>query len=127
MLATKGGLVVDDPATYKSHRDGRPAHLRAAVDASRRQLDVDHIDLYQLHRIGPEVPVEKSWGALAEPGSALRRRDCPSSRAAVDARPTANPTHMEELPPPGLRACPGSTRRLTGHGPTSSLDRTGIR
>lgn len=66
LLATKGGLVVDDPATYRSHRDGRPAHLRAAVGASLRRLDVDHIDLYQLHRIDPEVPVEESWGALAE-------------------------------------------------------------
>lgn len=66
LLATKGGLVVDDPATYKSHRDGRPEYLRAAVDASLRRLGVDHIDLYQLHRIDPEVPVEESWGALAE-------------------------------------------------------------
>ncbi|MBR8642653.1 aldo/keto reductase [Streptomyces tuirus] len=66
LLATKGGLVVDDPATYRSHRDGRPEYLRAAVDASLRRLGVDHIDLYQLHRIDPEVPVEESWGALAE-------------------------------------------------------------
>lgn len=42
LLATKGGLVVDDPATYRSHRDGRPEHLRAAVDASLRRLAVDH-------------------------------------------------------------------------------------
>ncbi|MFG2121830.1 aldo/keto reductase [Streptomyces sp. NPDC048710] len=66
LLATKGGLVVDDPATYRSHRDGRPEHLRAAVEASLTRLGVDHIDLYQLHRIDPEVPVEESWGALSE-------------------------------------------------------------
>ncbi|MBU6529829.1 aldo/keto reductase [Streptomyces mayonensis] len=66
LLATKGGLVVDDPVTYRSHRDGRPEHLRAAVDASLTRLGVDHIDLYQLHRIDPEVPVEESWGALSE-------------------------------------------------------------
>ncbi|MCH5675099.1 aldo/keto reductase [Streptomyces sp. CME 23] len=66
LLATKGGLVVDDPATYRSHRDGRPEYLRSAVEASLRRLDVDHVDLYQLHRIDPEVPVEESWGALAE-------------------------------------------------------------
>ncbi|MDA2805666.1 aldo/keto reductase [Nocardiopsis suaedae] len=64
-LATKGGLVVDDPATFASHRDGRPEHLRAAVDGSLRRLGVDRIDLYQLHRIDPEVPLEESWGALA--------------------------------------------------------------
>ncbi|MEU1872720.1 aldo/keto reductase [Streptomyces sp. NPDC019793] len=66
LLATKGGLVVDDPATYQSHRDGRPEYLRAAVDASLGRLGVDRIDLYQLHRVDPEVPVEESWGALAE-------------------------------------------------------------
>ncbi|MER7956876.1 aldo/keto reductase [Streptomyces sp. NPDC096030] len=66
LLATKGGLVVDDPATYRSHRDGRPEYLRAAVEASLERLGVDHVDLYQLHRIDPEVPVEESWGALAE-------------------------------------------------------------
>lgn len=66
LLATKGGLVVDDPATYRSHRDGRPEYLRAAVDASLGRLGVDRIDLYQLHRVDPEVPIEESWGALAE-------------------------------------------------------------
>lgn len=66
VLATKGGLVVDDPHTFKSHRDGRPEHLRAALDASLLRLGVDHVDLYQLHRIDPQVPVEESWGALAD-------------------------------------------------------------
>ncbi len=66
LLATKGGLVVDDPATYRSHRDGRPEYLRAAVDASLGRLGVDRIDLYQLHRVDPEVSIEESWGALAE-------------------------------------------------------------
>ncbi|MFB7401666.1 aldo/keto reductase [Streptomyces rubiginosohelvolus] len=66
VLATKGGLVVDDPTTYASHRDGRPEHLRAAFEASLKRLDVDHVDLYQLHRVDPDVPVEESWGALAE-------------------------------------------------------------
>ncbi|MFI9646572.1 aldo/keto reductase [Streptomyces sp. NPDC052040] len=66
VLATKGGLVVDDPTTYASHRDGRPEHLRSACEASLRRLGVDHVDLYQLHRVDPDVPVEESWGAMAE-------------------------------------------------------------
>lgn len=66
VLATKGGLVVDDPKTYASHRDGRPEHLRAACEASLKRLGVDHVDLYQLHRVDPTVPIEESWGAMAE-------------------------------------------------------------
>ncbi|MFG2333244.1 aldo/keto reductase [Streptomyces sp. NPDC048604] len=66
VLATKGGLVVDDPATFRSHRDGRPEHLRSACEASLRRLGVDHVDLYQLHRVDEEVPLEETWGAMAE-------------------------------------------------------------
>ncbi|GHH83217.1 oxidoreductase [Streptomyces capitiformicae] len=65
-LATKVGLVVDDLATMALHRDGRPAHLRNAVEASLRRLRTDTVDLCYLHRIDPAVPLEDSWGALAE-------------------------------------------------------------
>ena len=64
-LATKGGYVVDDAVAYKYHRDGRPEHLRAACDASLRRLGVDVIDIYYLHRIDPQVPLEETWSAMA--------------------------------------------------------------
>jgi aryl-alcohol dehydrogenase-like predicted oxidoreductase len=44
----------------------RPEQIRAACDASLARLDVDSIDLYQLHWPDDEVPVEESWGAMAE-------------------------------------------------------------
>lgn len=66
VLATKAGLVVEDAGDYRIRRDGRPEHLRAACEASLRRLGVDVIDLYQLHRPDPAVPVEDSVGALAE-------------------------------------------------------------
>jgi len=66
VLATKCGLVVDDPATFAMHRDGSPAHIRHALEASLRRLTVDVIDLYQLHRVDEQVPLEESWGAMAE-------------------------------------------------------------
>ena len=47
-------------------RDGRPEYLRGARDASLRRLRLERIDLYQLHRHDPEVPVEESIGALDE-------------------------------------------------------------
>jgi aryl-alcohol dehydrogenase-like predicted oxidoreductase len=46
-------------------KDGRPEHVREAVEGSLRRLGVDVIDLYQLHRVDPEVPLEETWGAMA--------------------------------------------------------------
>lgn len=62
-VATKGGLLVGE-----SHlvANGRPGYIRRACDASLRRLGTDWIDLYQLHRPDPEVPVEETWGAMAE-------------------------------------------------------------
>ncbi|RNL81963.1 aldo/keto reductase [Halostreptopolyspora alba] len=65
VLATKVGLEVA-PEKQKLVRNGRPEHVRAAVDASLRRLGTDHIDLYQLHRVDPDVPIEETWGAMAE-------------------------------------------------------------
>ncbi|MCW2640388.1 MAG: aldo/keto reductase [Dactylosporangium sp.] len=65
VIATKLGLVVDDLVTKAMHRDGSPAHVAAAVDASLRRLDTDVIDLYYLHRIDPAVPLADTWGAMA--------------------------------------------------------------
>ena len=73
VLATKGGLVVRPDGT--TAREGRPGHLRAALDESLHRLRTDRVDLYQLHRVDPSVPIEESWGALAEAvvaGKALR-------------------------------------------------------
>lgn len=62
-VSTKGGLVAGDDFMAP---DGRPEHLRKACEGSLTRLGVDHIDLYQLHRVDPNVPVEETWGALAE-------------------------------------------------------------
>ena len=64
-IATKTGLIVEDAATYKYGRDGRPEHIREAADGSLSRLGIDVIDLYYLHRVDPKVPLEDSWGALA--------------------------------------------------------------
>lgn len=64
VLATKAGLVVD--GERQMHRNGRPEHIAAALDASLLRLRTDHVDLYQLHRVDPAVPLEESWGAMAE-------------------------------------------------------------
>lgn len=62
-LATKVGLVVGDGGMT---RDGRPEHVRAGIDASLRRLGTDRVDLWQLHRVDEQVPLEETWGAMAE-------------------------------------------------------------
>ena len=63
VIATKGGHV--RPEGRWAH-DGRPQHIREAVDASLLALGVDRIDLYQFHRPDPDVPFADSVGAFAE-------------------------------------------------------------
>ena len=64
VIATKGGLTRQGPDQWAPV--GRPEYLRQCVEMSLRRLRVDRIDLYQLHRIDPEVPAEESLGALKE-------------------------------------------------------------
>ena len=63
-IATKGGLVRPGPGAWEP--DGRPEHLREACEGSLQRLQVERIDLYQLHRIDPKVPSEEQLGTLAE-------------------------------------------------------------
>jgi aryl-alcohol dehydrogenase-like predicted oxidoreductase len=65
VLASKVGLVAD-PSTGRVTRDGSPAHVREAIEASLRRLGTDVIDLYYLHRVDPEVPLAETWGAMSE-------------------------------------------------------------
>ncbi len=83
VLATKCGLVVDDPEAFSMHRDGRSEHVREAIDGSLERLGTDHVDLYQLHRTDPDVPVEETWGALAEVVAAGKARAIGMSEATV--------------------------------------------
>jgi aryl-alcohol dehydrogenase-like predicted oxidoreductase len=84
VIATKAGLVVEDKATFRFGRDGRPGHVREACDGSLERLGVDVIDLYYLHRVDPQVPVEETWGAMAELVSAGKVRFLGISEASVE-------------------------------------------
>lgn len=97
VIATKCGLVVTgDRTKYDMQRDATPTHIREACDASLRRLRIDVIDLYQLHRVDPNVPVEESVGAMAELVKAGKVRaiglsevDVPTLERAMRVHPIA--------------------------------------
>lgn len=62
VIATKGGLTRSGPGSWE--RNGTPAHLTAACEASLKRLRVARIDVYQLHAVDPAVPFLDSLGAL---------------------------------------------------------------
>jgi aryl-alcohol dehydrogenase-like predicted oxidoreductase len=62
VIATKGGLVRTGPNGW--HPVGRPEYLQQEVEMSLRRLKLERIDLWQLHRIDPKVPVEESLGVI---------------------------------------------------------------
>lgn len=65
VLATKFGIVRDpnDPSVRKV--SGRPEYARSSVEGSLRRLGIDEIDLYYLHRVDPDTPIEETVGAMA--------------------------------------------------------------
>ena len=64
VIATKGGLTRSGPGVWEAV--GRPEYLRQCVEMSLRRLRLERVDLYQFHRVDPQVPIEDSVGALKE-------------------------------------------------------------
>jgi len=64
VVATKAGLVRPGPDQWVPN--GRPEHIRKEIDGSLQRLKRDQIDLWQLHRIDPRVPVEETLGPVAD-------------------------------------------------------------
>ena len=72
VIATKGGQIRPGPGQWVPKGD--PEYLKQCVDKSLKRLRLDRIDLYQLHRIDPKVPMEDTLGALKEAQSAGKIR-----------------------------------------------------
>jgi len=90
-IATKGGLLTFSPTDYR--RNGTPAHMHAACDASLKRLRTDYIDLYQLHRVDPQVPLEETWGAMADLVAAGKVRALGLSEVSVEEIRRADAVH----------------------------------
>ncbi len=82
VIATKAGLV--RPGPYQWIPDGRPEHLREALEGSLRRLRLDHIDIYQFHRPDPKVPFEVSVGELAKMREEGKIRHVGLSNVTID-------------------------------------------
>jgi aryl-alcohol dehydrogenase-like predicted oxidoreductase len=98
VLATKVGLYVSDPTGGPLNsplisNNGRPEHVREAIDASLARLGVEYVDLYQLHRVDPEVPLEETWGAMAEQVAAGKVRRLGMSEVGVEQIRRAQAVH----------------------------------
>lgn len=91
VIATKAGLVPIDATSYA--RNGTPEHIRSACDASLMRLGIDTIDLYQLHRVDPQVPVQETWGAMADLVAAGKVRYLGLSEASVEEIVAADSVH----------------------------------
>ena len=81
VIATKGGLLRPSPPRWD--RDGRPEHLKRALEGSLKRLRLERIDLYQLHAPDPKVPFADSVGALAEAQRAGKIRHIGISNVSV--------------------------------------------
>src|SRR5438270_11380931 len=92
VLATKFGIVTDSPVQDRGV-DGSPENVRRACDQSLKRLGVDQIDLYYLHRVDPQVPIEETVGAMAELVTAGKVRYLGLSEVSADKVRRAHRVH----------------------------------
>jgi aryl-alcohol dehydrogenase-like predicted oxidoreductase len=65
VIATKCGIVRDAANPLVRGLNGKPEYIKQSCEASLKRLKIDEIDLYYLHRVDPETPIEESVGAMA--------------------------------------------------------------
>ena len=92
VLATKFGNERREDGTWV-RVNGRPDYVRRCCDASLERLGTDHIDLYYQHRVDTTVPVEETWGAMAELVAVGKVRCLGISEAAPATIRRAHATH----------------------------------
>jgi aryl-alcohol dehydrogenase-like predicted oxidoreductase len=81
-IATKAGLTRPGPDQWEPC--GRPEYLRQECDGSLRRLGVEQIDLFQLHRVDPDVPADEQFGLLKELRDAGKVAEVGLSEVGVD-------------------------------------------
>jgi aryl-alcohol dehydrogenase-like predicted oxidoreductase len=92
-LATKSGILRDPKNPVLRGVDGSPAYVTRSCEASLKRLGVDHVDLYQLHRVDPKTPIEETVGALAALVKAGKTRFIGLSEASAATLVRAHRVH----------------------------------
>jgi len=96
VIATKFGFKIDPSKSDISAMagvDGRPEHAREVAEASLKRLGVDVIDLFYLHRVDPQVPIEDTVGAMAELVQQGKVRALGLSETSADTLRRAHAVH----------------------------------
>lgn len=92
-LCSKTGLRAATLEPPRSERCGRPEEVRRSIDDSLRRLRTDVVDLYYLHRVDPGVPLEDTWGAMAELVAEGKVRHLGLSEVSTDQAERAHAIH----------------------------------
>lgn len=93
VIATKFGFVLDPNDPNRRGINGRPEYVRSTVEGSLKRLGIEEIDLYYLHRIDPETPVEETVGAMARLVEEGKIRNIGLSEASADSLRRASAVH----------------------------------
>ena len=91
-VATKFGINFNADRTAMTV-DGSPANVRRAIEGSLKRLNMDHVDLYYLHRVDADTPIEETVGAMAELVTEGKVRFLGLSEAAPETIRKAHTTH----------------------------------
>lgn len=92
ILATKFGIVRSSDPAYRGV-NGRPEYVRSSCEASLQRLGVDHIDIYYVHRVDTNTPIEETVGAMAELVKAGKVRYLGLSEASAETIRRAHKTY----------------------------------
>ena len=93
VVATKFGIVRDPNDPTRRGFSGKPDYVKRSCDGSLERLGVDVIDLYYLHRVDPETPIEETVGAMAELVKAGKVRHIGLSEASAETLRRASKIH----------------------------------
>lgn len=93
VLATKFGIVMDPANPAARGINGRPEYVRQAVEGSLKRLAIDEIDLYYLHRVDPDTPIEDTVGAMSKLIEEGKIRHIGLSEASVETLQKASEIH----------------------------------